>query len=169
MLIAFSVAAVVALAASVRMVTCARAMHALLYLVVSLLASSVMFLLLGAPFAAALEVIIYAGAIMILIVFAVMLLNIGPQAAARERTWMPAAIWVGPTLLALILAVELGYLLVANPVSGLPHGVPPEEIGMALFGPYVVGTELAAFLLLAGLVGAYHLGRAPSREGLDDG
>lgn len=162
MMIAFMVAAAVALAASAMMITRTRAMHAVLYLVVSLLASAVMFMLLGAPFVAALEVIIYAGAIVILIVFVVMLLNFGPAEAERERAWMPVTVWVGPMLLASVLAVELVYLLAAHPIAAMPQGVPPEEVGAALFGPYVVGAEIAAFLLLAGLVGAYHLGRPPA-------
>ena len=58
-------------------------MHALLYLVVSLLAVAVIFFLLGAPFAAALEVIIYAGAIMVLFVFVVMMLNVSADSPLR--------------------------------------------------------------------------------------
>ena len=65
-----------------------NAVHALLYLVVSLLAVAVVFFTLGAPFVAALEVIIYAGAIMVLFVFVVMMLNLGD---ARHRAGAPAA------------------------------------------------------------------------------
>src|SRR6185312_5456255 len=90
---------------------------ALLYLIVSLLAVGVIFYLLGAPFAAALEVIIYAGAIMVLFAFVVMMLSLGSRAAARERRWLPPVVWLGPGLLALILAGELGYLLLASHVS----------------------------------------------------
>ena len=65
-------------------------MHGLLYLIVSLLAVALIFLALGAPFVAALEVIIYAGAIMVLFVFVIMLLNLGPQTVDQERTaWLP--------------------------------------------------------------------------------
>ena len=60
-------------------------MHALLYLIVSLLAVALVFFTLGAPFVAALEVIIYAGAIMVLFVFVVMMLNLGARAVAREE------------------------------------------------------------------------------------
>lgn len=164
-MIAFAIAAAVALAATLLMVTRAVAMHALLYLVVSLLASAVMFLLLGAPFAAALEVIIYAGAIMVLVVFAVMLLDPGSAGAAREHGWMRGRIWIGPTVLALVLAVELGWLLLAEPLGGAPRPVAAEDVGLALFGPYLVAAELASFLLLAGLVGAFHLGRRGEGEG----
>ena len=60
-------------------------MHALLYLIVSLLAVAVVFFTLGAPFVAALEVIIYAGAIMVLFVFVVMMLNLGQDAERTKR------------------------------------------------------------------------------------
>jgi NADH-quinone oxidoreductase subunit J len=63
-------------------------------------------------------------------------------------------------MLALILAVELLYLLTKQGTSvRSPVELGPKQIGMALFGPYVLGVELASVLLLAGLVGAYHLGR----------
>ncbi len=75
--IAFYLAAAIALIASVRVITNANPVHALLYLVVSLLAVAMIFFALGAPFAAALEMIVYAGAIMVLFVFVVMILNLG--------------------------------------------------------------------------------------------
>ena len=75
-----------------------KAVHALLYLIVSLLSVAVIFFILGAPFVAALEVIIYAGAIMVLFVFVIMMLNLGPQTAARERTAVQPAVWIGPAL-----------------------------------------------------------------------
>ena len=84
----FEISAVVAVLATVMMITRPSAVHALLYLTVSLLAAALVFFVLGAPFAAALEVIIYAGAIMVLFVFVIMMLNIGEAAAALESTWL---------------------------------------------------------------------------------
>jgi NADH-quinone oxidoreductase subunit J len=136
--------------------------HALLYLVVSLLAVGVIFYALGAPFAAALEVIIYAGAVMVLFAFVVMMLSLGSRAAALERRWMPPAVWLGPGLLALILAGELAYLLFASQApsaAAAAASVGPARVGKDLFGPYLLAVELASILLLAALAGAYHLGR----------
>ena len=82
---AFYVAAVVAVLATAMVITRANAVHALLYLVVSLLAVAIVFYVLGAPFAAALEVIVYAGAIMVLFVFVIMMLNRNEQATQQER------------------------------------------------------------------------------------
>ena len=71
----FYITAIIAIITTLLVVTRTNAVHALLYLIVSLLSISVIFFILGAPFIAALEVIIYAGAIMILFVFVVMMLN----------------------------------------------------------------------------------------------
>ena len=160
MLVAFYLAAAVALAATVMVITQLRAVHALLYLVVSQLAVAVIFYVLGAPFVAALEVIIYAGAIVVLFVFVVMMLNLGEVAADQERQWLHPRMWIGPSILAAILLGELLYMLghAGRPVAGTGP-VEPQQVGLALFGPYLLGVELAAMLLLAGLIGAYHLGQ----------
>lgn len=160
MVAVFYIAAAIAVVATALAVTRVRAVHGLLYLVVSLLALAVVFYLLGAPFVAALEVIIYAGAIVVLFIFVVMLLNQGAETVRIEECWLSARIWTGPSVLAAVLAGELAYIVVTS--SPVPAGtaiVGPREVGVALYGPYLLGVELASFLLMAGLVGAYHLGR----------
>jgi NADH-quinone oxidoreductase subunit J len=165
MLVTFYLAAAVALAATVMVITQVRAVHALLYLVVSQLAIAVIFYVLGAPFVAALEVIIYAGAIVVLFVFVVMMLNLGEVAADQERQWLHPRMWIGPGILAAILLGELLYMLSQPGRPAVGTGpVEPQQVGLALFGPYLLGVELAAMLLLAGLVGAYHLGRRQQVE-----
>ena len=165
MTLIFTIAAAVAVIATVLVITRTNAVHALLYLIVSLLSAALVFYTLGAPFVAVLEIIIYAGAIMVLFLFAIMILNLGPQASEQERQWLRPRIWRGPAILAAILFAELLYLFVA--AGGQPAAiaaVEPQEVGKALFDPYLLGVELASLLLLAGLVGAYHLGRRPQRE-----
>ena len=160
MQIVFYVAAAVAIVATILMLTQLNAVHALLYLVVSLLAIAIVFYTLGAPFAAALEVIIYAGAIMVLFVFVMMLLNLGQASIHTEKQLLQPRMWIGPSILVVILAAELVALMADGAAS--PAAVPmigPAEVGAALFGPYMLGVELASMLLLAGMVGAYHLGR----------
>jgi NADH-quinone oxidoreductase subunit J len=158
--VVFYISAAVAVASTVMVITRLNAVHALLYLIVSLLAVAMVFFVLGAPFVAALEVIIYAGAIMVLFVFVIMMLNLGPHATEQERRWLAPSAWVGPGILALILAGELITIL-AIPAGRLPGHVTvePKEVGISLFGPYLLGVELASMLLLSALVGAYHLGR----------
>jgi NADH-quinone oxidoreductase subunit J len=163
----FYLSGAVAVAATLMVVTRASAVHALLYLIVSLLAVAIIFFVLGAPFVAALEVIIYAGAVMVLFVFVIMMLNLGKAAAVKEREWLNPGMWVGPSILSALLLAELIYILVQN-VQGAYGGgdatissgvvVDSKEVGIALFGPYLLGVELASLLLLAGLVGACHLG-----------
>lgn len=162
----FYITAVVAIVSTFMVITRRNAVHALLYLVVSLLSVALIFFILGAPFVAALEVIIYAGAIMVLFVFVIMMLNLGPQSAEQEREWLTARIWVGPTILTAILAGELAYVFLREPqrLSNIT-AVSPKQVGIALLGPYVIGVELASMLLLAGLVGAYHLGKRDEPDG----
>ncbi len=155
----FYLTALIALASTGLALTRANATHALIYLIVSLLAVAVLFFLIGAPFAAALEVIIYAGAIMVLFVFVVMMLNLGESGEARERETMTGRFWVLPGLMSGLLLIEL--LIALGGAGGATSGaaVAPKAVGLSLFGPYVLAAEIASMLLLAGLVGAYHLGR----------
>ena len=154
----FYIAGGVAIVSTVLMVTRLNLVHALLYLIVSLLAVSLVFFVLGAPFIAALEAIIYAGAIMVLFLFVVMMLNIGRHAAVMERQWVTPGICTGPVILAGILMLEVFYLARGASADLGTGATGPKEVGIALFGPYMIGVELASMLLLAGLVGAYHLG-----------
>ena len=155
----FYVAATIALLATGLALTRANAAHALIYLIVSLLAVAVVFFLVGAPFAAALEIVIYAGAIMVLFVFVIMMLNVGEEGIARERVWLSGRNWIIPGRLAALLLLELILALRHAPATTSGIAVTPKEVGLALFGPYVLAVEIASMLLLAALVGAYHLGR----------
>ncbi|SQI38846.1 NADH-quinone oxidoreductase subunit J [Leminorella richardii] len=158
--IAFYVAAAIAVLATLRVITHTNPVHALLYLIVSLLAISATFFSLGAYFAGALEIIVYAGAIMVLFVFVVMMLNLGDSVANQEREWLKPGVWIGPAALCLVLLIILGYGIFS--ISGQSitgELIDAKRVGVSLFGPYVLAVELASMLLLAGLVVAYHLGR----------
>jgi len=165
MLIAFYIAAAVAVLATIVAITRNHAVHALLYLIISLLAVAIVFYVIGAPFLAALELIIYAGAIMVLFLFVVMMLNVGEHATEVETTWLKPGVWAWPSALATVLIVELVYVAAhSTRPTGAMHIVTPKEIGISLFGPYAIGVELTSLLLMSGLVGAYHLGRRVYRE-----
>lgn len=154
----FYVAATVSLVATTLVVTRSNASHALIYLIVSLLSVAVIFFLLGAPFAAALEIVIYAGAIMVLFVFVVMMLNLGQRSRA-ERGWLAPRHWIGPGILTFILLLEMSYIIFSGTARSSGTAVGPRAVGNELFGSYLLAVELASVLLLAALVGAYHLGR----------
>jgi NADH-quinone oxidoreductase subunit J len=155
----FYAAAVIAVIATALAITRKNVVHGLLYLIVSLLAVALIFFVLGAPFVAALEVIIYAGAIMVLFVFVMMLLNLGPQTVEQERRWLTPRTWIGPLVLTAVLLAELLQALASGGTATTGLVVDPLQIGTELFGRYAIAVELASMLLLAGLIGAYHLGR----------
>ena len=169
--IGFYLLAIVAILASLRVITRTNPVHALLNMIVTLLALSGIFFALGAPFAGALEIIVYAGAIMVLFVFVVMMLNLGTQSTLEEESWLSSSAWAVPTGLAFIVGLTLFSLI------GMKHGfegmmpafigvepVTAKMIGAKLFTEYLLLVEIAGFLLLAGLVAAYHL----AKSALDD-
>lgn len=166
----FYISGVVAVVATALALTRRDAVHGLLYLMVSLLAVALVFYALGAPFAAALEAIVYAGAIVVLFLFAVMLLDLGRRVEAAGRAALLGA-WLGPAVLALVLLGELAYVVLgeeAGPAGHLARAVGPKAVGADLFGPWLIVVELASMLLLAALVGAFRLGeRARDRTGAE--
>lgn len=162
MSISLALYGLVAICATAMVITRAVAVHALLYMVVSLLALACIFDTLGAPFAALLEVIVYAGAIIVLFVFVVMMINLGSPDEQRERNWISGSIWIVPSLLAAVLLVVLVVGLRSGAAPGIAEGAAPilaQEVGLTLYGPYLLTVELSSFLLLAGLVSAFHIGR----------
>lgn len=160
-LILFYVAGFVTLASAILAITRTNASHALIYVVVALLAIAVIFFLLGSPFAAALQIVVYAGAIVVLFLFVVMMLNLGKASMDRERALLTRGIWTVPGLLALTLFAVFVFALVGGDHASVTQGrmISPKEVGIALYTEYVLAVELAGLLLLASLVGAYHLGR----------
>ncbi|MBK4714085.1 MULTISPECIES: NADH-quinone oxidoreductase subunit J [Tenebrionibacter/Tenebrionicola group] len=157
---AFYICALVAVLTTLRTITHTNPVHALLYLIVSLLAIAGVFFSLGAYFAGALEIIVYAGAIMVLFVFVVMMLNLGNSVVQQEREWLRPQLWIGPGLVSAVLLVVMVYAIVGLNDQGIDgNPISAKEVGIALFGPYVLAVELASMLLLAGLVVAFHIGR----------
>src|SRR5208282_79397 len=138
----FYIAGAVAVVSTLLMLTRLNLVHALLYLIVSLLAVSVVFFVLGAPFVAALEAIVYAGAIMVLFVFVVMMLNIGKHDGETENQWLSPGIWIGPVILASVLIIEVVYLARGGIASLGTDALGPKQVGIAMFGPYMIGAEL---------------------------
>ncbi len=160
MVLAFYVSAVIAILATLMVISNHNPMHALLNLIISLVAVAIIFFTFGASFAGAMQVIVYAGAIMVLFVFVVMMLNLG-SAQKQEREWLRPSIWIVPALLSALLLSVLFYAISLRPDSAAIVGaeITAKQVGVQLFGPYVLAVELASILLLAGLVTAYHLGR----------
>lgn len=154
--------------AALMVVLSAKAMHALLNLLVLLLAVASIFFSLGTGLVAVLQVIIYAGAIMVLFVFVVMMLNLGREAEIQEKRWMSGLIWVVPVALAAALLGTFIYAVVGSTGAAGATSVGAKAVGRSLYTTYVIGVELASLLLLAGLAAAFHLGVIPSRLGVRD-
>ena len=159
MTILFYIAGAIAVIASIAVILQTNIVHALLYMVVSLLSVAVVFYVLGAPFAAMLEAIVYAGAIMVLL-FVIMMLNLGQHTRDEEKSWLTPGGWILPSILSAVLLFQL-----VNVIRELNFDILPEQVGVVqvsalLFGPYVIAVELASILLLAGLVAAYHLAKS---------
>ena len=155
----FFLAAAVALVSTGMAISGKNAVHALIYLIISLLSISVIFYIIGAPFIAALEVIIYAGAIMVLFIFVIMMLNVGLE-EELEKKWLTPKMWILPSILAAILLVILIYALKKFRYAEIGGQVVlPKQVGISLFTTYLLAVEIAGILLLSGIIGAYHLGR----------
>lgn len=164
--VGFYALSLVAIWASLRVVTHANAVHAILSMVVSLLAVAGIFFILGAPFAGILEIIVYAGAILVLFVFVIMMLNLGTD-TTEEKTWLTANAWAMPVCLMMIVgAVLIGFIDYGTDQSIQLQSdtISAKDVGARLFTGYVLLVEVAAFLLLGALVAAYHLGK----RALDD-
>lgn len=157
----FYISGAIALVATLLAVSRPVAVHGLLYLVVSFLALGTVFFVLGAPFVGILEVVVYGGAIVVLFLFVLMMLNLGTRASDEERLATQPKAWIGPSLLGSVLFAELAWLLVGSPGLALtPMAiVDSREVGLSLYGIYALSAEVATVMLLAGLVGAFHIGR----------
>jgi NADH-quinone oxidoreductase subunit J len=159
----FYLLSVILLVSTVLAITRRQAIHAVVYLIISFIATALVFYLLGAPFLALLEVIVYAGAIMVLFLFIVMMLRL----KTVDRGWKAALAQWSP---AIVLGV-VTFILTAWMISGEPEGrVPlqtltasPLDLGRFLFQKYWFIVEVASFLLLIALVGALYLGREEKR------
>ena len=166
-LISFLVLAFVAIATAAGMLVSRNAIYSALFLVLNFITVAVFYLLLGAPFIAMAQVTVYAGAIMVLFLFVIMLL--GAESIAGEFNWRRATF---PGLLALLLVIESAYLLIAR---ARPTGeiAPPDaavntvdnlrNLGTALFTQYLLPFEVTSILLLVAMVGAIVLTQKEKR------
>ncbi|MES2504732.1 MAG: NADH-quinone oxidoreductase subunit J [Myxococcota bacterium] len=147
----FHMSSAIAILATLMAMMSLKAIHALIYFIVSLLALSVALFDVGAPFAAALELIIYAGAIMVLFVFVVMLLNTNRDLSRKNLIF--------PAILFGLILTEFFWL---SPKGGENHNmaaISPYEIMALLFKQYGVLVELTSFILLAGVIAAYRIAK----------
>ena len=158
----FTLTALLMLGSALAALFARQAMYGALYLVISMIAVAMLYFLLGAPFISALQVSLYVGAIAVLLVFMITMLN--RSAAPRRRARRKGVIWP-LLLLALLLAegVVLFALRVHAPAQSVAS-VGPKVVGGALFGHYLLLVEATALLLLAALTAVLHLSRKGEEE-----
>ena len=139
-----------------------RPIYSVLSLLVAMFCLAALFVMLGAYFIAALQVLLYAGAVLVLFLFVVMLLNLAPEALSRMRLFTLRA---AGTAAALILFACLARILasVREPSGGLAPGT-VEAVGRELFSKYLLPFELTSFIILAAIIGAVTLAKRPPAE-----
>ncbi len=157
----------VALATAISMLASRNAIYSALFLVMNFITVAVLYLLLNAAFIALVQVTVYAGAIMVLFLFVIMLLG------AEHVEASPGLPWQGPVavLLGLILAGEFGLLLfgregtLAQDLQTAVEGFgSPASVGLELFRNYLIPFEITSVLLLVAMVGAIVLTRRERKE-----
>jgi len=157
-MITFLILAVAMVAGAILVITLRQPIHAALALVGTLLALAVTYITLEAHFLGAIQVIVYAGAIMVLFLFVIMLLNVASQRPAPRWPWLrPTAIGVGLLGAAAITAAVFTNseaLPAAETIADVLHGGSAERIGTVLFSDYLLAFHLVGVLLLTGIVGA---------------
>ncbi|HKQ98950.1 MAG TPA: NADH-quinone oxidoreductase subunit J [Candidatus Polarisedimenticolia bacterium] len=141
-----------------------NAIHSAIWLVVSFLSIAGLYVLLEAEFVAVVQVLVYAGGIMVLFLFVIMLVNLRDAAPMRPR--LPAAVSALVGILAIgaiLLVVRRGSLPPAGGDSALRTGGNLQAVGEAMFRDYLLPFEIASVLLLVAMVGAILLARQPGR------
>jgi NADH-quinone oxidoreductase subunit J len=157
-LVAFALIALVTLGSALGLVVKRNPIHGALFLVVNLGSVAALYLTLGAEFLAAAQVIVYAGAIMVLFVFAIMVLIPGKDETGPDprRAWRLLGVPAAAVLLVLLVAFVVGR---PTPSSGPGTSGGVEAIGQLLFTDYLFPFELTSVLLLAAMVGVLLLAR----------
>jgi NADH-quinone oxidoreductase subunit J len=158
----FFLSALIAVAGAVLLIVAHEPIHSALSLILVMLSLAILYLLLGAPFVAAVQILVYAGAIMVLFVFVIMLLNAGVE----ERTdWSKIAKWVGLPL-GLVLLLEIAHWLYhSEPGAVIANGATATgpastvELSTQLFRQYLFPFEATSILILIAILGALILAR----------
>ena len=168
-LILFLVLALVAIATALGMLLSRNAVYSALFLVLNFATVAVYYLLLGAPFIAMAQITVYAGAIMVLFLFVIMLLGAERLAPGKALPWQrPLA-----ATLAFMLVLEAGYLLLVRGAGGGGIEAPAEAVnavdvirnlGLSLFDDYLLPFEVTSIVLLVAMIGAIVLTKREKGE-----
>ena len=165
-IIVFFILALVAVATALGMLFSKNAVYAAIFLVLNFATVAVFFLTLGGSFIAVAQVAVYAGAIMVLFLFVIMLLGAEKLGQTETLAWQkPLALVLG-----VVLLVETGYVLLTqidqiSAAAALPDGFgTPFEVGKLLFNQYLLPFEVTSVLLLVAMIGAIVLTRQEKKK-----
>lgn len=167
-LLFFLLVGAVSLAAALGVVTSRQPVHSALFLLTNFATLAVLYITLDAQFLAAAQVIVYAGGIVILILFVIMLIGGDTNDfSAAHRAWSRTAGIVLGTILLLVISYSALSRMMAPTEDGVAilQGGTPKAVGIELFTNYILPFELVALLLLVALIGALVLGRQPEGAG----
>lgn len=167
----FIVFALIAIVAAVGVIISRRPIYSALFLLLNFASLAALYIMLQAQFLAAVQIIVYAGAIVVLFLFVVMLLGGGDLNDLRDPNKKPAQLLGWPKtsalVLALLLVAALGYGLVSGQLFAAQADATAfgqgsvQAIGSVLYTDYLLPFELASVLLLVGMIGAVVLARKP--------
>jgi NADH-quinone oxidoreductase subunit J len=160
--IAFWVTAPISIVAAAAMILARNAVHAALFLIVNFFTLAVFFLILGSPFLFVVQIIVYAGAIMVLFLFVLMLLGVGSQVPLTERIkgqrFFAAVLGIG-LVIEVVLAVRLGIGLSRGSLPDFTRLRTVQALARILFNSYFFPFEVTSVLLIVAAIGAMLHGR----------
>ncbi len=134
--------------------------HSVLYLIVTLFSIAGHYVLLNAQFLAAVHVIVYAGAIMVLFLFVLMLLNLNVETESHKSSWLKfMAVLSGGLFLLVLTASVKGSEKIHGVISGGSETGMIKTLGNTLFGEFMLPFEISSLLFLIAMVGAVMLGK----------
>lgn len=159
----FLIVAAIAVICSILVITNKNPLNSALSLIMTFFCLATLYVMLEAPFMAAIQIIVYAGAIMVLFVFVIMLLNVRTESARRGKH----ALFLG-AMTGLLLLIQTWYIIGKSSLKGLTGSVDSaliakvghtELIGKSLFTDFLLPFEITSILLLAAIVGAVILSK----------
>lgn len=166
--IPFIILAAIAVAAALGMLLSQNAVHSALYLVLNFMTVAVFYLVLNAPFIAMVQITVYAGAIVVLFLFVIMLLGAERLRGAADQIKGPERLHrIAAVILSLALIGVFAFLLLNNSISGALPGptmdASPQALGLKLFEDYIFPFIVTGVLLLASIIGVVIFGQTKKR------
>lgn len=163
-LIAFLVLALIAIAGGVLMLNLSKVMHMLLSLIFSFLAIAGIYVLLSAEFIAVVQIMIYSGAISIIMIFGIMLTKHDDTSENKAGFFRTTLVGTGVAAFFIVMYFAINDLTLGDQATTL-HENNTEQIGIALYSKYVIPFELTSVVLLVALIGAIVLAKKDDEEG----